>query len=83
MGCGVKLNPSELLALEAVCVNCDDSGLSIQTYQWSITRSTTNLPIDAAELAVGTTTGIHQSVFVLSANFFEVSDVYDIRVTGN
>ncbi|XP_048253676.1 uncharacterized protein LOC124131324 isoform X2 [Haliotis rufescens] len=82
LGCGVKLNPSELLALEAVCVNCDDSGLSIQTYQWSVTRSSTNLPIDAAKLAVGTTTGIRQSVFVLSANFFEVSDVYDIRVTA-
>ncbi|XP_071117914.1 uncharacterized protein [Haliotis cracherodii] len=80
LGCGVKLNPSELLALEAVCVNCDESGLSIQTYEWSVTRSSTNLPIDAAELAVGTTTGIRQSVFVLSANFFEVSNVYDIRV---
>ncbi|XP_046574496.1 polycystic kidney disease protein 1-like 2 [Haliotis rubra] len=81
LGCGMKLNPSENLALEVVCLNCDDIGLPIQTYEWSVTSTSTNMPIDAAQLAAATTTGIHQSVFVLSAYFLSASDVYDITVT--
>ncbi|XP_067667538.1 polycystin-1-like [Haliotis asinina] len=81
LGCGLKLNPSENLALEVVCLNCDDIGLPIQTYEWSVTSTSTNLPMDAAQLAAATTTGIHQSAFVLSAYFLDASDMYDITVT--